>query len=281
MRHYAFEKYEGLGNDFVVVRGGATSLDDVDVRSICDRHFGVGADGVLLVGPPRSEGAAASMVVRNADGSRPEMCGNGLRCVALFVASSMGESSLSLGIDTDAGLLGCAIDAPLVTIDMGTLVDEGATSLDVAGRTLALARASIGNPHAITFEPHDDDAIDAVGPAVATHAAFAKGTNVEFARLADDGAIDLVVWERGVGRTLACGTGACATAFAACLAGARAFGEWIVVRLPGGELEVRVDKGTYRAHMRGPAKRVFRGELELPPSRSLPPSMPPPRSVRP
>src|SRR5688500_14780841 len=110
MPRLRFAKYEGLGNDFIVVNvGSATELCPEDARRLCDRHFGVGADGVLLVGPPRSSSARASMVVLNADGSRPEMCGNGIRCVALHLAWQIGESAASFVVDTDAGSMLCEI----------------------------------------------------------------------------------------------------------------------------------------------------------------------------
>lgn len=264
MSTVAFHKYQGLGNDFIVVDLPRSALLPSTVARLCDRHFGIGADGILLIQPPVTAGAAASMVVINADGSEPEMCGNGLRCVVAEVARRVGITRGDFVIDTGAGPLRCQLDAQMVEVHMGALRDEGAIDVNVGERAHRFARLSIGNPHAVTFVPYDQAAIDQLGPQVATHAAFLRGTNVEFATLADDGAIDLVVWERGVGRTLACGTGACATVGAACLARLRAFGETVVVRLPGGRLEVTVDARSLNARMRGPAQLVFRGEVALP-----------------
>lgn len=254
-----FAKYEGLGNDFVVV-DGLEGLAPATVRSLCDRHFGIGADGVLLV----SREPSARMIVLNADGSRPEMCGNGLRCVARYLATRAGKDETRVGIETDAGLLVCEVRGETVQTEMGTLKSLGPVGVPLADGVHRFARWSIGNPHAVTFEPHDDQTIDRVGPLVSRAPVFPEGTNVEFARLAGDGGIDLVVWERGVGRTLACGTGACATLGAACEHGDRPFDTWVEVRLPGGPLQVKVEQSTLRVEMRGPAKLVFEGEVLVP-----------------
>jgi diaminopimelate epimerase len=204
------------------------------------------------------------MTVMNADGSQPEMCGNGLRCVAVYVAAKQGRDSAELRIDTDAGTLSCRIANGEVEVDMGRLVDLGPIEVKLDGRAHRFARVSAGNPHAITFAPYGAEEIDVVGPKVATAPAFPEGTNVEFAQLMDDGSIDLVVWERGVGRTLACGTGACATVAAACLQGKRSFGEPTKVRLPGGTLRISVQRDSLATMMRGPARFVFDGEVSVP-----------------
>jgi diaminopimelate epimerase len=259
-----FEKYEGLGNDFIVVELAKGNLAPEVVARLCDRHFGIGADGVLVVGPPRNPGSAAAMTVLNADGSRPEMCGNGLRCVAVFVAAKQKRDGGEVRIDTDAGTLACNLDGGEVDVDMGRLLDMGVIEVVLDGRAHRFARVSAGNPHAITFAPYTPAEIDVVGPRVATAPAFPEGTNVEFAQLVDDGSIDLVVWERGVGRTLACGTGACATVAAACLQGKRSFGEPTLVRLPGGTLRISVERHSLATTMRGPARFVFDGEVAVP-----------------
>lgn len=264
MARVPFKKYEGLGNDFILLELSGANLGDDAVRRLCDRHFGIGADGVLFVRPARSAGSAATMVIRNADGSQPEMCGNGIRCVALHLAKKQERETVDLTIDTDAGPLRCKVQNDEVEVEMGRLADLGPIDVAVGGRSHRFARISAGNPHAITFERYEPNDIDIVGPAVAQASAFPEGTNVEFARLADDGSIDLVVWERGVGRTLACGTGASATVGAACLARRRSFDEFVEVRLPGGPLRIRVLRETLAATMRGPARLVFEGEVTLP-----------------
>jgi len=259
-----FEKWEGLGNDFVVIEVvSEDAVSPAEARVICDRHRGVGADGVLLV----VRGAAEPrMVVLNADGSRPEMCGNGLRCVAGFLAESMHADGLSLVVATDAGDKPCAVERRgpglyEVTIDMGRGVIGAPLVVEALGRTHTFATVDMGNPHAITFDAYPDAEIDAVAKVAAV--APASGTNVEFCRMSEGGArIDVTVWERGVGRTLACGTGACAVAVAAREAGLSPGEAPIEVVLPGGPLEIVV--GPDRdVSLRGPARRVFRGTWEV------------------
>jgi diaminopimelate epimerase len=259
-----FRKYEGLGNDFIVLDVPRDKLARATVEQLCDRHFGIGADGVLLLQPATTPGAAGRMTVINSDGSESEMCGNGLRCIAVEIGRRAGLSGGDIVVDTGAGPLLCRLDGDQVEVRMGRLRDEGPIDVALGPRTHRFARLSIGNPHAVTFAPYDVADIDVVGPKVAVHPAFARGTNVEFATLAADGAIDLVVWERGAGRTLACGTGACAAVAAACLAQLCAFGETVMVRLPGGKLEITVEEGSLLARMRGPARLVFQGEVALP-----------------
>jgi diaminopimelate epimerase len=259
-----FEKYEGLGNDFVVIdaarEDAVTSERAID---ICDRRHGVGADGVLLVLPPRGAGDAR-MKVLNADGSVPEMCGNGLRCVALRVARARGLATADMSFDTDAGARRCLVDDAggrgLVTVDMGVVRVDGPRTIDAGGASFTVEVADAGNPHAILFGEWARWEVESIGPRIATAAAFPSGTNVEFAR-AKKGEIDLVVWERGVGVTLACGTGACATAAVACARDHAAYDTPIAVHLPGGTLDITIDRATGRAIMRGPARRVFGGQL--------------------
>ncbi len=258
-----FEKYEGLGNDFVVV--DADHADAVSVeraRELCDRRLGIGADGVLLVLPPRSTGAAGRMVVINADGSIPEMCGNGLRCVALHVARKRGVREGSLTFDTDAGTKPCAIDdrdeRGLVTVDMGVVRWTEDVSLDIDGDRWDFALGDAGNPHAITQRAASLEEIRRIGPRVEKHPRFPSGTNVEFAVLRSPTEIDLVVWERGVGITQACGTGACATVAVAVKKGWSPADTEVAVKLPGGVLHIRMAPNGH-AIMQGPARHVFSG----------------------
>ncbi|MFO0568208.1 MAG: diaminopimelate epimerase [Polyangiaceae bacterium] len=261
----AFHKYEGLGNDFVVIDVGHDGVISPErARELCDRHFGIGADGVLMVTPPSSEGARARMVVLNADGSRPEMCGNGIRCVALHLAIRDGADGISYVVDTDRGPLLCEVErqgeAGSVRVGMGRGRVEEPYEADVDGRRVRFLRVSMGNPHAINFEePTTAEHADRVGPLVS--GAFAEGSNVELAQRTGDDAFEVVVWERGVGRTLACGTGAAATAVAAARAGLARFDAPIQVRLPGGPLELLVASETLEVTMRGPARRVFSGNV--------------------
>jgi diaminopimelate epimerase len=256
----AFVKYEGLGNDFVLVEAErASEVSPELARTMCDRRFGIGADGVLLVLPPSSAQAHARMRVLNADGSIPEMCGNGLRCAAVHVARARGLERVTF--ETDAGEKGCSVDDArgegIVTVDMGVVRFVEDVRLDVEGETWELAFADAGNPHAITTKATTRARIDVVGPAIATHPRFPAGTNVEFATFRGR-EVDLVVWERGVGVTHACGTGACATVAVGVSKGWAERNAEISVHLPGGTLTVTID-ATDHAIMRGPARRVFSG----------------------
>jgi diaminopimelate epimerase len=262
MHALAFHKYEGLGNDFVIVEAEhEDAVTPALARAVCDRRFGIGADGVLLLLPPTSAAAAGRMRVLNADGSIPEMCGNGLRCAVLHVARGRGLTSGPITFDTDAGLRPCDIDDAggkgLVTVDMGVVRVTGEARIDVEGDAWDVTLADAGNPHAITTREASRSVIDAVGPRIETDAAFPAGTNVEFARFGPEG-IDLVVWERGVGVTMACGTGACATVAVGVAKGRLPVGKEVCVRLPGGSLFIKMESDG-RAIMRGPARHVFSG----------------------
>jgi diaminopimelate epimerase len=260
-----FTKYEGLGNDFLVVDAADDhALDAERVMRLCDRHFGVGGDGVMLVTPPQSLGARATMVVLNADGSRPEMCGNGLRCVALHLAAQDRAAGVSFIVDTDAGPRLVAVDredrSASVSVGMGRGLPEADYAHAFRGDNLRFTRVSMGNPHAICFDTAlGESALDELGPAVS--AAFPQGTNVELVTLRDERTLDVIVWERGVGRTLACGTGACAVVVAAARQGRVPFDTEIEVHLPGGPLHIAVARETLEVTMRGPAKQVFSGEV--------------------
>lgn len=259
-----FLKVEGLGNDFLLVdlRDRPGQIPDLQDRApaLCDRRTGVGGDGILVLVPPTSPQARATMVVINHDGSRPEMCGNGLRCVALVLAGGPGE----LLVDTDAGPRWCTVAAPgpdgasEVEVDMGEaclLGPRHAAGIDFTA-------VSVGNPHAVTFVGPDEDPERLArrhGPTVERDPQFPGRTNVEFARHEPDGSLTLWVWERGCGITAACGTGACATVAAAVARGLVPADTPIAVRLPGGRLSIRCHEG--RVWMTGPARRVFRGSL--------------------
>jgi diaminopimelate epimerase len=260
-----FTKYEGLGNDFLIVDAADDALlDTAQVTALCDRHFGVGGDGVLLVTPPKSLAARATMVVLNADGSRPEMCGNGLRCVALHLALQDRTPAVSFIVDTDAGPRLVAIERSdllgSVSVGMGRGLPEGELSFTFASKGLDFARVSMGNPHVISFDTGlDERDLDELGPSLS--AQFPAGTNVELVTVLNERTLEVIVWERGVGRTLACGTGACAVAVAAARQGRVPFDREIEVRLPGGPLHITVSRETLDVTMRGPAKRVFAGEV--------------------
>jgi diaminopimelate epimerase len=293
-----FTKVEGLGNDFLVVdlrpgrpaagAGGPSPEDPAVVRALCDRRFGVGGDGVLAILP--SAKADARMRVLNADGSEAEMCGNGIRCVAkLLYETDPALRRPTLNIETGAGVLACGLDVEAgkvrtVAVDMGRprlTRDEiplrpGGSSralrepISARGRTFAFTAVSMGNPHAVIFL---DDAsslrvlAEELGPLFEHAERFPNRTNVEFAHVRSSGEIDVVVWERGSGITMACGTGACATVVAAGLESRLPPGVERLVHLPGGTLSVLVDEHYSSVRMRGPARVVFEASID---ARALP-----------
>jgi diaminopimelate epimerase len=289
-----FTKVEGLGNDFLVVdlrpgRPAATAAgpspeDPAVVRALCDRRFGVGGDGVLAILPSKT--ADARMRVLNSDGSEAEMCGNGIRCVAKLLHDTdpamrrpalrieTGAGVLSLNLDVEGGLVRTvAVDMgrPRLTRDEIPILPHGTTrvlreAISARGRTFHLTAVSMGNPHAVIFI---DDAAslrllaEEFGPLFETAERFPRRTNVEFAYVRPSGEIDLVVWERGAGITMACGTGACATVVAACLEERLSPGTERLVHLPGGSLSILVDKNYESVRMRGPARSLFEASIDV------------------
>jgi diaminopimelate epimerase len=285
-----FAKYHGLGNDFLVVDLRDVSVADAaaaqvpeHVIALCDRHFGVGGDGVLAVLP--SDTADVRMRVLNSDGSEAEMCGNGLRCVAKELYERGGLRQPEIAIDTGAGRLTCAIEAEAGVV-RSVIVEMGAPhllrgeipmagpagercveqALEIGGASRAITCVSMGNPHAITFVGSRDQAwqlANTVGPEVERHPWFPRRTNAEFAHMKTRREIDLVVWERGCGITLACGTGACATTVAAIVTGRADEATPVRVNLPGGSLEITVHAGLTGVAMKGPALHVFDAVIDL------------------
>jgi diaminopimelate epimerase len=260
----AFEKWEGLGNDFIVVDSASFPAEAGSelVRKICDRRTGIGADGVLVI--DRS-GGGIRMIVRNADGSRPEMCGNGLRCVVGHLVLGDERAHGEIVVRTDAGERRCVVDRVssdeiVAEVEMGRARFDGSIRARFEDREHTFASVNMGNPHAITFERYDRATLEAVAPII--ERLPTGGTNVEFVTRDEDG-FSALVWERGVGFTQACGTGACAVAAEACRLGLAPFDTWQRVRLPGGPLSIRVSPNTFETHMRGPARRVFVGNASL------------------
>ncbi|MDQ4095381.1 MAG: diaminopimelate epimerase [Actinomycetota bacterium] len=275
-----FSKYHGIGNDFVMIADpeDALTLEQDVVRRLCDRRFGVGGDGVIRVAPGR-DGGHFFMDYVNSDGSIGEMCGNGIRCLALFARAEGLTSDKTLRVETRAGLKTVEIRGDLVRVDMGAPIfepaaipvglDEGVDPLHAKLQTdqgmVEVTCLSMGNPHAVVFV---DDALAApvttLGPIIENHPAFPNRVNVEFATVEQPDRIQMRVWERGSGETLACGTGACAVAVAGrLLANAD---QKMTIALPGGELEVEwrgslEDEAT--VYLTGPAVESFRGELDL------------------
>ncbi|WP_293145181.1 MULTISPECIES: diaminopimelate epimerase [unclassified Microcoleus] len=274
-----FAKYHGLGNDFILIDNRHSSepvLTPEQAVSMCDRHFGIGADGVIFALPGQN-GTDYTMRIFNSDGSEPEMCGNGIRCLAKFIADLEGEKAKTeYRIHTLAGVISPELRSDgQVKVDMGlprlmaaeiptTLAATDAKVIDVpievADKSWSVTCVSMGNPHCITFV---DDvsavALETVGPQFEHHPAFPQRTNTEFIQVIRRDYIKMRVWERGAGVTLACGTGACAAVVAGVLVGK--CDRTTAVELPGGVLEIEWAEVSGRIYMTGPAQQVFTGCL--------------------
>lgn len=261
-----FTKMQGLGNDYVYVNCFEEKIEapELMARKLSDRHFGVGADGLILICP--SKKADCRMEMYNADGSRGSMCGNGIRCVAKYVYEAGLVKETGMTIETDGGMrrLNCLVKdgkVSLVEVDMGIPAVGKRESFFWEGRELWFTPVDMGNPHAVLFFEEEFPEVSRLGPALEYTPRFPDRVNVEFVRIEDEGNLALRVWERGTGETLACGTGACAS-----FAAARVLGsvrEKAAVKLPGGILETSWSGPGSSLIMTGPAKEVFRGEIML------------------
>lgn len=267
-----FIKMHGLGNDYVYVDcfqpETAQIVKKIDLpalaRRVSDRHFGVGSDGLVLIMP--SEVADAKMRIFNADGSEAEMCGNAIRCVGKYMYEKGLHPKLRLSIETKAGIRSLRLqeidgEVEKVTVNMGKPRVQADTIMK-GSDPVGFSSVNMGNPHAVFFRQsiQQIEEITHYGPLVSTHPHFPEGTNVEFAYIRNARELDVRVWERGSGLTLACGTGACATAVAAIQQGLT--GRNVLVHLPGGDLEILLDIDG-KVYMTGSATEVFRGEYIL------------------
>jgi diaminopimelate epimerase len=277
-----FTKYQGLGNDFILVdnRHQATPcLTPAQAVKLCDRHFGIGADGVIFA-LPGIDGNDYAMRIFNSDGSEPEMCGNGIRCLGRFIADleGQGEQLVTYKIHTLAGVIIPEILADgQVRVDMGeprlraaeiptTLSEKDGQVVNqvlrVADQDYLVTCVSMGNPHCMTYVP-DVSAVPLaqVGPQFEHHPAFPQRTNTEFVEVVNTGYVKMRVWERGAGITLACGTGACATVVAGVLTGQNE--RVCTVELPGGCLQIEWSAVNNHIYMTGSATVSFRGQTSL------------------
>ena len=287
-----FTKYHGLGNDFILIDNRdeeAPCMTPDQATKMCDRNFGVGGDGVIFA--MASNKADYAMRIYNSDGTEPEMCGNGIRCLARFLAELDGskrdsDDQIRYTIATGAGDIVPVIRSDgLVTVDMGLPILDGPdvpttltpnakvkggtahavinAPIEVEGKEWSVTCVSMGNPHAVVFV--DDIAsldLQKIGPAFEVHPAFPAKINTEFVEVASPTHLKMKVWERGAGPTLACGTGACALTVAAILAG-KTTERKCIVTLPGGDLEIEWRVSDGRLYMTGPAERVFGGRYAL------------------
>lgn len=269
-RRLEFTKMHGLGNDFVVIdcMDGAENYDFASLAAaLCDRHFGIGADGLLII--TKSECADAAMRIFNADGTEAQMCGNGIRCIAKYIYDHNINRSLIPDIETAAGVkklrLFTGDDGKIdhVTVDMGKPVLQTGNieqTLTIPYGRFNVIPVSMGNPHGVVFVPelkHID--IPLIGSALENHEFWPDKANIEFVELISPNMLRQLTWERGVGETLACGTGACAAAAAAVVSGRCT---WPVeIDLAGGKLSVDCDKANGNLLMTGAATSVYTGIL--------------------
>jgi diaminopimelate epimerase len=278
-RPLRFTKMHGAGNDFVVLDGLREALPPELgrlARRLSDRHFGVGADQVLVARPSRS--ADFRMEIYNADGGQVEMCANGIRAFFKFLRDHGHTRADEIAVETLGGVVRPRWVGPdRIRVDMGrpilapakipTRLGDGEgpvlrAPLEVLGQRLELSCVSMGNPHAVLYVDDVERApVAALGPAIEHHPAFPNRVNVEFVRVLDRGRVRQRTWERGTGETLACGSGACAVAVASILNGL--VDRAVCVELRGGELQIEWPEAGASVFMTGPAAEVFRGETEL------------------
>ncbi|MCL2929260.1 MAG: diaminopimelate epimerase [Trichodesmium sp. St19_bin2] len=272
----SFTKYHGLGNDFILIDNRhqlQPILTPEKAIELCDRNFGIGADGVIFALPGVKQ-TDYTMRIFNSDGSEPEMCGNGIRCLAKFIAELENNNKTKYNIHTGAGIIVPELQGDgQVTVDMGQprlLASEIPTTLanaddqvvdqllEVGGKSWFVTCVSMGNPHCITFV-EDVTAIDLakIGPEFEQNPVFPERTNTEFIQVISPKYVKMRVWERGAGATLACGTGACASVVAGVLTQNNE--RLVTVELPGGCLEIEWSTIDQKIYMTGPAEKVFTG----------------------
>lgn len=275
-----FTKMHGLGNDYVYVNCFQEKIENPSkvAKYVSDRHFGIGSDGLIMINP--SEVADFEMEMYNADGSRGEMCGNGIRCVAKYVYDYGLTDKTSISVETLGGIKYLDLTVKdgkviLVKVDMGTpilkpalipIVADGDMVVNepiIVDRTeYRMTGVSMGNPHAVIYMDNIKDLnLDQLGPKFENHERFPKRINTEFVKFIDRHTLEMRVWERGSGETMACGTGACAVAVASILNGLTE--EKVTVKLLGGDLQIEWDREADKVYMTGPATTVFDGRIDI------------------
>lgn len=264
-----FAKWQGIGNDYLIVDAaeipaafdGATRIPDTAVRAICDRNFGIGGDGILVLGP--SEVADAHMVIHNPDASEAEMCGNGVRMAARWLRDTGKVAANTFAIETAGGVVHpTVLEDGRVAVDMGCVQVEDLDDIDIAdlGETLHGRPVSVGNPHFVVELDPDTVDLPLLGLAAEHHPRFPNRANIEFIRVESPSEVTMRVWERGVGETLACGSGACAVGVSAVLD--HGCISPVTVHLLGGDLEIAV-ADDLRVTMTGAARLIYEGEVDV------------------
>ena len=260
-----FTKMQGLGNDYLYVYGEPENAAEWSVK-LSERHFGAGSDGMIWISP--SAVADFKMRIFNADGSEAKMCGNGIRCVGKYVHDKGYTDKTELRIETLSGVKTLRLHltegkVSSAAVDMGIVTVAPERTLAVGGEAVACTPVDVGNPHAVIFIDDAEAApLTTLGPAIERHAAFPGGVNVEFVQVLRRNELRMRVWERGSGVTLACGTGACASAAAAAARGVCDHDTEILVHLDGGTLRVTVAPDG-KVRMEGPCEFVYEGDTEI------------------
>ena len=263
-----FTKMTALGNDFIMIDGDQFSVEDIApfTQQLCDRHFGIGADGVIFILPPSNSSVAhAQMRIFNSDGSEAQMCGNGIRCFAHYLLNRGAFSEETLLVETLAGILSITKSDTGYTVDMGApqSIATAHQIVETSQGGFSLLPISMGNPHAVIFTNNiTDELVVKAGPEIEKDTLFPEKTNVEFCSIIDRTSINMRVWERGCGETLACGTGACAAVVAGITQ--KLLNTHVVVHLLGGKLSISWSGNTEDSViMSGEAHTVFTGTIEL------------------
>lgn len=266
---FSFCKMQGTGNDFVIIDCMENEFEyslPVLAKFLCDRHYGVGADGVILL--DKSEVADFNMRIFNNDGSEAEMCGNGIRCLAKYVFEKNKIDKKEFSIETLAGVKNVELELEnqkvmSVKVDMGEVeLDYLKYMIEIENREYQVYPISMGNPHAVCFvKDVENFAVEKIGPILENYKYFSQKTNVEFVEIIDRKNIKVRVWERGVGETNSCGTGACASSMIAIHN--KLIENTATVNLKGGKLQINYDKIKQTIHLTGPAEIVFEGQIEM------------------
>ena len=276
-----FTKMHGAGNDYIYIDGTKEHMTDAGkwAKRLSDRHFGIGSDGVVLILP--SDTCDFRMKMYNSDGSEAEMCGNASRCIGKYVYDKKLTNKKTIILETKAGVKTLELivkndEVSAVKVDMGepcfeshripVAIEKSIVKdypIEIEGNTYSVTALSMGNPHAVIFIDEDlaNYPVHKIGPLLEKHPIFPQKANIEFARVITPDQIQMRVWERGAGETLACGTGACATLVAAALAGRS--NNIATLQLLGGTLQIEWNKKSNHVYMTGPAVTVYEGEIEL------------------